>query len=303
MVGRVLLRMISVLFGISVLVFLIVHAIPGDPAVIAAGMEASQETVEQIRRDLGLDRPLLEQFARFVAGVLTGELGTSIRTGLPVRDEIRARLPHTLVLTGGGIGLAAGLGLVAGVAAAVARRAWVDRAVMAVTLVAVSTPSYWLALMGMLVFALQLALVPSIGVGSPRHYVLPVAVLGLQSAGQVARMTRAALRDTLHQEFVRAARARGVSWRRAVARHALANALLPVTTLLGLRVGGLLAGTVLVESVFAIPGVGRMMVDAVIARDFPMVQGGVLVVAALVVVVNVLTDLAAAAMDPRARAS
>ena len=173
---------------------------------------------------------------------------------------------------------------------------------MACTLVSVSTPSYWLALMGMLVFALQLALVPSIGVGSPLHYALPVAVLGLQSAGQVARITRAAVRETLQHEYVRAAEARGVSWWGAVRRHALTNAMLPVTTLIGLRVGGLLAGTVLVESVFAIPGVGRMMVDAVIARDFPMVQGGVLVVATLIVVVNVLTDMLSAALDPRVRA-
>lgn len=301
MLARVVLRLVSVLSGISVLVFLIVHAIPGDPAVIAAGMEASQETVERIRRDLGLDQPLPTQFVRFATNAVAGDLGVSIRTGVPVAAEIRERLPHTLILTAGGIGLATLLGLLAGVSAAVARRPWVDRAVMAVTLVSVSTPSYWLALMGMLVFALQLALVPSIGVGSPRHYALPIAVLGLQSAGQVARITRAALKETLHQEYVRAAEARGVSWWGAVRHHALANAMLPVTALIGLRVGGLLAGTVLVESVFAIPGVGRMMVDAVIARDFPMVQGGVLVVATLIVVVNVITDVASAALDPRVR--
>jgi len=302
MLGRALLRLVSVLAGISVLVFLIVHAIPGDPAVIAAGMEAGPDTVERIRHDLGLDRPLPEQFARFVAGALSGDLGTSIRTGVPVVDEIRERLPHTLVLTAGGVGLAALLGLFAGIGAAVTRRPWLDRMVMAVTLVSVSTPSFWLALMGMLVFALQLGLVPSIGVGSPLHYVLPIAVLGLQSAGQVARITRAALGETLEREYVRAAEARGVGWWGAVRRHALANAMLPVTTLIGLRVGGLLAGTVLVESVFAIPGVGRMMVDAVIARDFPMIQGGVLVVATLVVLVNLLTDLLSAALDPRVRA-
>jgi ABC-type dipeptide/oligopeptide/nickel transport system permease component len=173
---------------------------------------------------------------------------------------------------------------------------------MAAALIAVSTPSYWLALMGMLVFALQLGLLPSIGTGTPLHYLLPIAVLGLQSGGQVARLTRAATIDTLHREYVRAAAARGVARARTLVRHVLANAVLPILTLIGLRIGGLLAGTVLVESVFAIPGVGRMMVDAVIARDFPMVQGGVLVVATLIVVVNVLTDLTGAALDPRARA-
>lgn len=295
-------RLISVLAGISVLVFLIVHAIPGDPAVIAAGLEASPETVARIRRDLGLDQPLPAQFARFVSRALVGDLGTSIRTGAPVVEEIRERLPHTLILTGGGIGVATLIGLGAGLAAAVSRRRWVDRAVMAAALVAVSTPSYWLALMGMLVFALQLAWLPSIGTGTPLHYVLPIAVLGLQSGGQVARITRAATLETLHREYVRAAAARGVTSARLLARHVLANAVLPILTLIGLRVGGLLAGTVLVESVFAIPGVGRMMVDAVIARDFPMVQGGVLVVATLIVLVNVATDVAGALLDPRARA-
>ena len=302
LVARALARLVSVLSGISILVFLIVHAIPGDPAVIAAGLESSAETVERIRRDLGLDRPLPAQFASFVARALAGDLGVSIRTGVPVATEIAERLPHTVVLAVGGTMVAVIVGLAAGVAAAVARRRWLDRALMAVTLVAVSTPSYWLALMGMLLFALHLALLPSIGVGTPLHYVMPIAVLGLQSGGQVARMTRAATLETLRQQYVRAAEARGVDRRGVLIRHALANAVLPVITLIGLRIGGLLAGTVLVESVFAIPGVGRMMVDAVIVRDFPMVQGGVLVVATLFVVVNVGTDLAGAALDPRVRA-
>ena len=162
------------------------------------------------------------------------------------------------------------------------------------SLLAASTPSYWLALMLMLVFSVALGWLPAIGVGTPAHYVLPCLALGLQSAGAVARMTRASVRDVLAQDFLRAARAKGVPERRVLLRHGLRNALLPVLSLVGLRIGGLLAGTVLVESVFAVPGVGRMMVDAVVARDFPMVQGGVLVVAAMVVVVNALTDLVAA---------
>ncbi|MEW6322416.1 MAG: ABC transporter permease [Acidobacteriota bacterium] len=302
LVARGLARLVPVLAAISVIVFLIVHAIPGDPAVIAAGLEASPDTVARIRQELGLDRPLHVQFVSFVTRAVQGDLGVSIRTGVPVAREIAERLPHTAALAFGGVLLAVVLGLSAGTWAAVTRRRWVDRAVMAVTLVAVSTPSYWLALMLMLVFSLHLALLPSIGVGTPAHYVLPVTALGLQSAGLIARMTRASLLDTLDQEYVRAARARGASRARLIARHALRNALLPVTSLVGLRIGGLLAGTVLVESVFAIPGVGRMMVDAVIARDFPMVQGGVLVVATLYVVVNALTDVASALADPRVRA-
>ncbi|MFP5379129.1 MAG: ABC transporter permease, partial [Vicinamibacteria bacterium] len=169
-------RTAPVLAGISILVFLIVHAIPGDPAVIAAGLEASPETVERIRRDLGLDRPLPVQFASFVDRALTGDLGVSIRTGLPVAGEIADRLPYTLLLAAAGAAVAATAGLVAGLAGAVFRNRWIDHLVMSLTLVAVSTPSYWLALMGMLVFALQLAWLPSIGVGTPLHYVLPIVV-------------------------------------------------------------------------------------------------------------------------------
>lgn len=300
--GRAVARLLPVLLAISLLVFSIVHAIPGDPAVIAAGLEASPATVERIRRDLGLDQPLVVQFATFVTRTLSGDLGLSIRTGVPVGREILDRLPHTVILATGGVLLAVGLGLVIGLASALSRRVITDRLLTAISLLSASTPSYWLALMLMLVFSVGLGWLPAIGVGTPAHYVLPCVALGLQSAGAVARMTRASVRDVLSQDFLRAARAKGVPERRVIVRHGLRNALLPVLSLVGLRVGGLLAGTVLVESVFAVPGVGRMMVDAVVARDFPMVQGGVLVVATMVVVVNALTDLTASWLDPRVRA-
>jgi ABC-type dipeptide/oligopeptide/nickel transport system permease component len=295
-------RVLPSLVGVSVLVFLIVHAIPGDPAVIAAGLEATPETVEQIRRNLGLDRPLPEQFVSFVLRALRGELGTSIRTGAPVVDEIASRFPFTAALALLSVVLAAIVGVVAGVVAAVRHNAWVDHLVMSTTLLAVSTPGYWLGLMLMLVFAVWLGLLPAIGAATPLHFVLPVLTLGLQSAGEVARTTRATLLDVLGEEYLRAAAARGASRRRVLWAHALTNTLVPISTILGLRFGGLLAGTVLVESVFAIPGVGRMMVDAVVARDFPMIQGGVLVVAAIYVLVNAATDALAVVVDPRLRA-
>jgi len=300
--GAALGRLLPVLAAISVLVFSIVHMIPGDPAVIAAGLEASPATVEAIRRDLGLDQPLPVQYGRFVVRALQGDFGVSVRTGAPVGQEILDRLPHTIVLAAGGVTLALVLGLAVGAAGGLSRRVLVDRLLTTVSLVAASTPSYWLALMLMLLFSVSLGWLPAIGVGTAAHYVLPCLALGLQSAGAVARMTRAAVRDLLTQDFLRAARAKGVSYRRALVTHGLKNALLPVLGLVGLRVGGLLAGTVLVESVFAVPGVGRMMADAVVARDFPMVQGGVLVVAAMVVVVNGVTDLVARLLDPRVRA-
>jgi ABC-type dipeptide/oligopeptide/nickel transport system permease component len=299
LVGRAVARLLPVLLAIALLVFSVVHIIPGDPAVIAAGLEASPATVERIRRDLGLDQPLPAQFASFVVRTLRGDLGTSIRTGAPVGQEILDRLPHTAILAAGGVLLAVGLGLVMGVASALSYSVFADRALTATSLLATSTPSYWLALMLMLVFSLVLGWLPAIGVGTPAHYVLPCVALGLQSAGAVARMTRASLRDVLSRDFLRAARAKGL-WRwQAVVRHGLRNAAIPIVSLIGLRIGGLLAGTVLVESVFAVPGVGRMMADAVVARDFPVVQGGVLVVATMVVAVNSLTDLASASLDPR----
>ncbi len=290
-----------VLGGISLVVFSIVHAIPGDPAVIAAGLEASPETVERIRRDLGLDRPLPEQFVTFLGRVARGEFGTSIRTGSPVREEIAERLPFTLQLAAGSILLAVLVGIATGVTAAVFHNRAVDHAVMAVTLLAVSTPSFWLALMLMLAFSVWLGVLPTIGAASPAHFVLPITTLGLQSAGVIARMTRAAVLDVLREDFVRAARARGASRLRVLLRHALRAALVPIVAIIGLRFGGLLAGTVLVESVFAIPGVGRMMVDAVLARDFPMIQGGVLVVATMYVAVNAVTDAVTPMLDPRVR--
>jgi ABC-type dipeptide/oligopeptide/nickel transport system permease component len=270
--------------------------------VIAAGLEASPDTVARMRHDLGLDRPLPEQLVAFISRAARGNFGVSIRTGSPVREEIGDRLPHTLRLAVGGTVLAGILGIAAGILAAVFRGRAIDRIVMGITMVAVSMPSYWLALMLMLAFSLQLGLLPSIGAGSAAHYVLPIVTLGMHSAGLVSRMTRAAMLDALSEDYIRTARSKGVPEARIALRHALANVLVPITTLLGLRFGGLLAGTVLVESVFAIPGVGRMMVDAVLARDFPMVQGGVLVVAALYVVVNTATDVLAGVIDPRARA-
>lgn len=302
LIRAALARLLPVLVAISILVFSIVHMIPGDPAVIAAGLEASPATVEAIRRDLGLDQPLVTQYVGFVTRGLRGDFGISVRTGAPVGQEILGRLPHTVILAGGGVALALVLGLLVGTAAALSRNVLVDRALSAASLVSASTPSYWLALMLMLLFSVALGWLPAIGVGTPLHYVLPCLALGLQSAGAVARMTRASVRDVLGQEFLLAAHAKGLPRRRVLVAHGLRNALLPILSLVGLRVGGLLAGTVLVESVFAVPGVGRMMADAVVARDFPMVQGGVLVVAAMVVVVNGITDVVAGALDPRIRA-
>ncbi|MFN8062372.1 MAG: ABC transporter permease [Vicinamibacterales bacterium] len=292
---------VPVLVGVTLAVFLMIHLAPGDPALLMAGLEASPETVDRVRHDLGLDRPLPVQFGRFVQRVATLDLGRSIRTGAPVAQEIAERFPHTLVIALGATLLATLLGLAAGIVASMSPHRLSDGLTMTLSLLSVSTPGYWLGLMLMLTLSLWLGWLPSIGVATPRHYVLPIATLGLQSAGFVARMTRAAMLEEWGKEFVRAARARGVTWRAVVVRHVLRNALMPIISIVGLRFGGLLAGTVLVESVFAIPGVGRLIVDAVTVRDYPVVQGGVLFVAVLFIVVNAAADVLYAVADPRVR--
>lgn len=299
---RRLAEMALALLGVSVIVFLMIHLIPGDPALLIAGLEASPETIERIRRDLGLDRPLYIQFMRFLGNVLVGDLGVSIRTGNPVAQEILERFPYTFGIALGGTLLATVLGMLTGILAAVYHNRFWDGFIMGISLLAVSTPSYWLGLMLMLIFSLSLGLLPSIGIATPFHYVLPIVTLGSQSGGMIARMTRAAMLDVLGQGYISTARSKGLAEKGVVLKHALMNALIPVISLVGLRFGIMLSGMVLVESVFAIPGIGRMIVDAVLARDYPLIQGSMLVVAALFVVVNTLTDVLYGAVDPRIRA-
>ena len=298
---RQAVQVIPTLLGITILVFLMIHMIPGDPAVLMAGLESSPEVVERIRADLGLDQPLYIQFWRFLSGAVQGDFGTSMRTGAPVIEEIADRFPHTLRLALGATVLATVLGMLSGILAAVwHNRIW-DNIIMVLTLLAVSTPSYWLALMMMLLFSLYLGLLPAIGVGTAAHLVLPIVTLGAQSAGIIARMTRAAMLDVLKQDYIRTARSKGLGEWPIVLKHALRNALIPVITIVGLRFGGLLAGTVLVESVFAIPGIGRLVVDAVLVRDYPMIQGAVLFLATVVIVTNMVVDMLYGVADPRVR--
>ena len=285
---RQAVQVIPTLLGITILVFLM------------AGLESSPEVVERIRADLGLDQPLYIQFWRFLSGAVQGDFGTSMRTGAPVIEEIADRFPHTLRLALGATVLATVLGMLSGILAAVwHNRIW-DNIIM-VLLLAVSTPSYWLALMMMLLFSLYLGLLPAIGVGTAAHLVLPIVTLGAQSAGIIARMTRAAMLDVLKQDYIRTARSKGLGEWPIVLKHALRNALIPVITIVGLRFGGLLAGTVLVESVFAIPGIGRLVVDAVLVRDYPMIQGAVLFLATVVIVTNMVVDMLYGVADPRVR--
>ena len=297
--SRRLLEALLALLFTSILVFSMIHMIPGDPALLVAGLEAGPEVVERIRRDLGLDRPLPIQYGSFLLNALQGDFGVSIRTRLPVLREILDRFPYTLVIALGAIVLATAMGIGSGILAAMRHNRLGDALVMVLALLAVSTPSYWLGLMMMLVFSLFLGWLPSIGIATASHYVLPILTLGAQSGGIISRMTRSAMLDVVGQDFVRAARARGERETTVILRHALKNALIPVLSIVGLRFGNLIAGAVLVESVFAIPGVGRLIVDAVLWRDYPMIQGTMLFVAALFILVNAATDVLYAVVDPR----
>ncbi len=307
---RRLLLAVPVLFGVSVLVFAVMHLAPGDPAAIMLGVLATKEDVERLRRDLDLDRPVHVQYVRWVTRAVQGDLGRSIPLGREVLPEVLIRFRATLILTGGALVVAVAVGLVAGIVSAVRQNTWLDRVSMGVAVTGVSLPVFWTGIMLIILFSLGLRWFPSAGMRSPYgsgladllwHLVLPAATLGTASAAALARMTRSSVLEIIRQDFVRSARAKGLTERAVVVRHVLANAVNPILTVLGVQVGYLLGGAILTETVFSWPGLGSMMVRAIQARDYPLVQGGVLLIATTFVFVNLLVDLLYAVFDPRIR--
>ena len=299
--ARRLALSIPVLLGVATLVFSLIHLIPGDPAQAMLGESASQADVAALRQRLGLDRPLLEQYGRFLSGLAHGDLGTSLRTGEPVARQIGGRVPATLELAAAAMLVAIGIALPLGVLAAVRRGTAFDAASMTLALTGVSIPNFWLGPLLAIVFAVQLQWLPVSGRGTWAHLVLPAVSLGAGLAAILARMTRATLLEELREPYVQAARARGVSPVRAVLAHALRNGLIPVVTLLGLQFGNVLTGAVITETVFAWPGIGRLLIQSIGFRDYPVVQGCILFIATTYVLVNLATDLAYGALDPRIR--
>jgi peptide/nickel transport system permease protein len=293
-----------VLFGVTLLVFLMAWVTPGDPLVAVLG-EASQgisrQALEELRTEMGLDRPLPVQYASYLAAVARGDLGTSIRSRRPVLAEVLDRLPATVELALAALSVAVLVGVTLGVLAAVRKGTLVDGAAIAVALIGVSVPVFWSGFLLMMLFSLELGWLPASGRGTWRHLVLPAIAVGVSSAAFIARITRGAVLEALGQDYVRTAHAKGLRPSRVIVRHALRNALLPIVTVVGLQLGGLLGGAVLTESVFAWPGVGRLLVDAIIARDLPVVQGAVLVVSLLFIMVNLAVDLSYAAINPKVR--
>jgi peptide/nickel transport system permease protein len=297
---RVLLA-IPVLLGVATLVFSLIHLVPGDPAQAMLGDGASPQDIAELRANLGLDRPLLEQYVAFLRSAATGDLGSSFRTGQPVTTMIVERLPATAELAVAAMLVAVLLAIPLGAIAAVWRGTAIDYGAMTFALAGVSIPNFWLGPLLAIVFAVELGWLPVSGRGTLAHLVLPAVSLGLALAAILARMTRASLLDEMHELYVRAARARGVSNTAAITAHALRNSLVPLLTIVALQFGAVLTGAVITETIFAWPGIGRLLIQSIGFRDYPMVQGCILLIAVTYVTVNLLTDLMYGVLDPRIR--
>jgi peptide/nickel transport system permease protein len=320
---RRVLSTVGVLLGVSLLVFLMLHLTPGDPIAIMIGTEgmADPTMVANLRRELGLDQPLYSQYTKFLRRAAQGDLGRSIRTNEPVRFEVMTRFPATAELAVAALILSTLIGVGAGVTSAVRQYSLLDHASMIGALLGASIPVFWLGLMLILVFSVRYPLLPVSGRGAPfgeavatllqgdpsmiaralRHLILPAVCLGLSRAAVVARLTRSSMLEVLRQDYVRTARAKGLVERVVVYRHALRNALIPIVTIIGLQFGFLLGGAVIAEVVFSWPGVGRLAVDSILARDYPVVQGCVLLVATIFVLLNLSVDLLYGWLNPRIR--
>jgi peptide/nickel transport system permease protein len=311
--GRYLIRrllwMVVVVIGVSIVVFSLIHITPGDPAQIMLGPTAGMDEVRALRRQLGLDQPVVLQYGIWASRVVHGDLGESIVLRRPVLGEIIGRFKNTAILASAAIFISFTLGIALGILSAVRRGSALDRGVMLLATFGLSLPSFWFGLMLIILFSVRLGWLPGTGMMSPvggggpldvlQHLILPALALAVVPLAVIARYTRSSMLEVLGQDFVRTARAKGLGERAVTWGHVFRNTLVALVTMLGLQVGFLLAGAVYVENVFSWPGIGQMLVDAILKRDFPLVQGGILLVATVYVVVNLVTDLLYAALDPR----
>ena len=298
---RRLVLTLPVLLGVATLVFALIHLVPGDPAQSMLGDGASPEEVQKLRTALGLDKPLVEQYWSFMTGLARGDLGSSFRYGTPVAREIRDRLFRTFQLAIAAMLVAIVIAIPLGILAAVFRGTSIDHAAMTLALAGISMPNFWLGPLLAILFAVYLGWLPVSGTGGLTHLVLPAITLGAALAAILARMTRASVLEELRELYVLAARARGASRTRAVVRHAFRNSLIPVVTIIGLQFGAVLTGTIITETIFAWPGVGRLLIQAINFRDYPLVQGCILFISFIYVMMNLLTDITYGLLDPRIR--
>jgi ABC-type dipeptide/oligopeptide/nickel transport system permease component len=305
---RRLVTAVPVLLGVSLLVFSMLHLTPGDPATLmlsggggGTGGGASAQAIEDLRREMGLDKPIWEQYVRWLGNVLQGDLGRSIWSNQPVTTMIRDQLPSTIQLAFAGLAIAVLLGVASGILAALKPHSWFDTATMAIASLGVAMPSFWLGLLLIFFFSLRLGWLPATGTGGFSRLILPAATLGLEASAIIARLVRSSMLEVMRQEYVTTARAKGLREISVVLGHALRNALIPVVTIVGLQFGSLLSGTVIIETVFARQGVGRLAITAINGKDFPVVQGIILLVATIYVFSNLFIDLLYSFIDPRIR--
>jgi len=305
-----LLSTFPTVVGVVTLAFLLIHIAPGDPAELLLGdyTGVTPQVLADLRARLGLDRPLVVQYLTYVGSVLSGDLGKSFRTNQSVMSEIAAQAPFTVVLAAAGVLLAIVVGVPFGIVSAVRRNSLTDYMTSTIAMLWLSSPSFWFGILLIYFLAYKLGWFPVFGAGSPgdwrslaSHLVLPAAAIGVRSAALIARMTRASMLEVLHQDYVRTARAKGLGHYAVVYRHALRNAAIPVITIIGLDIAYLLGGAVVIETVFARPGLGKLVVDAIYARDYPMVQGAIMIFAFGILATNLLVDLSYAVVDPRIR--
>jgi ABC-type dipeptide/oligopeptide/nickel transport system permease component len=298
---RRLLLTVPVLLGVATLVFALIHLVPGDPAQAMLGDGAPHEEVLRLQHTLGLDRPLLTQYRSFLVGIAHGDLGTSFRYNTPVTAQILDRFPNTAALALAAMLVAVVIAIPLGIVAAVYRGTLTDHAAMTLALLGICMPNFWLGPLLAILFAVRLGWLPVSGIGGLSHLVLPAITLGAALAAILARMTRASVLEELRELYVLAARARGLSGTRAVVRHAFRNSLIPIVTIIGLQFGAVLTGTIITESIFAWPGIGRLLIQAINFRDYPLVQGCILFISVTYVAMNLLTDLTYGFLDPRIR--
>lgn len=302
-IARRLLAIVPILFGVVTVTFLVMQVLPGDPVLALVGERYDEATIARLRAELGLDEPLPVRYVRYLGRVARLDLGRSFVTGRPVTESIAERFPRTAVLAGAAMLIAVAVGVLAGVLASWSARPWTGRLLMGATLVGVSIPVFWLGLLLIHIFALRLGLLPPSGYGggSPQYLILPAVTLSFASTASIARVTRSGFLDSAGEDFVRTARAKGLGDRAVLGKHVLRNALIPVVTIVGTDFGSYLGGSVLTESIFGWPGLGRLIVQSILRRDFPVIQGAVLFTAALFVVVNLIVDISYGIIDPRIR--
>jgi len=290
---------ILTLFGVTIIVFLMVHLIPGDPVTYILGDFATEETIAKLEGQLGLDQSLFVQYFNYVFGALQGDLGTSYITGYTVWEEILSRIPVTAQLAIYSVIVGSIFGILIGVLAAIKQNTIFDQLAMLIALVGISAPGFWIALFLILIFSYQFGLFPISGFEGFKSLILPVLTLSLGTAGNIARMTRSSMLEVIRQDYIRTAHAKGASLFRLIFKHSLQNALIPVVTLIGLQFGYLLAGAVVTETVFALPGLGSLIIESVSTRDIPTVQGLILFIAFIFIMVNLLIDIVYMLLDPR----